>query len=141
MLIWIKKVREKHHMANGILRVIGGYSPITESEHYIIDFDSSEGKYRHQIFVDNVNNTALHLVEGVEEIQRCSPQSARFDVLRFALISIDVPWQDKIPSTAKSKYSSTDFDLFCKAENLNGVIFFGAPGDNNSVVFSMTPKP
>ena len=89
-------------MANGILRVIGGYSPTTQVEHYIIDFDSADGKYRHQVFVVD-NDAAFHMIEGVYEILRCSPQSARFDVLRWALISKGVSWQDKLPNPKEIK--------------------------------------
>ena len=83
-------------MANYIGRVIAGFSRTTNSEHYIIEMISqvTGEPYRHQIFVDNKENKAYHLIDGVDEMQDCTPLSARFDVLRFAMYSNDAHWLD-----------------------------------------------
>ena len=88
-------------MANYIGRVIAGFSRTTNSEHYIIEMISqvTGEPYRHQIFVDNKENKAYHLIDGVDEMQDCrmpeSVLSARYSVLRLALESIDSHWLDQ----------------------------------------------
>ena len=76
-------------MANYIGRVLGGFSHTANSEHYIIEMISqvTGEPYRHQIFIDNTTKIGYHLIDGVDEVQKCSVLSARFDVLRFALYS------------------------------------------------------
>lgn len=83
-------------MANYIGRVIAGFSRTTNSEHYIIEMISqvTGEPYRHQIFIDNKENKAYHLIDGVDDRRVCTPLDARFDVLRFAMYSNDSHWLD-----------------------------------------------
>ena len=81
-------------MANYIGRVLGGFSRRSDSEHYIIEMISQVTglPYQHQIIIDNTTKLGYHLIDGVDEVQKCSALSARFDVLRFALYSNDAHW-------------------------------------------------
>jgi len=81
-------------MANYIGRVLGGFSRTANSEHYIIEMISqvTGEPYKHQIIIDNTTKTGYHLIDGVDEIQKCPALSARFDVLRFALYANDAHW-------------------------------------------------
>jgi hypothetical protein len=76
-------------MANYIGRVLGGFSRTANCEHYIIEMISqvTGEPYRHQIFIDNTTKLGYHLIDGVDEMQKCSALHARFDVLKFALQS------------------------------------------------------
>lgn len=112
-------------MANYIGRVLGGFSRNANSEHYIIEMISqvTGEPYRHQIFIDNTTNVGYHLIDGVDEVQKCTVLSARFDVLRFALYANDAS-QEVIQDlffAHKLQNSKECWDHYSKQQNWGAI--------------------